>query len=586
MLVEFDTFRFDTDNGVLTRHGKSIYLKPKQHALLALFIDNAGTTLSKERILESVWHDRIVSEQVVFQTISQLRAIIGERAIQTYSRRGYKWNLPIQQITLDSPSIPVLVNQLKTPKRTVMVVVFLLILALSYWLFRSSQLTSTTPIDVLPFNGISELELINRNFEFTTVEQLPPFATDFLTMPVLTWQDFFADNGHWLLGGRVYTLNNGAVLEFRLQRGDQYWHDYVYSLDPAQLGSLLNNKMSELQKLGLFKVNQTSAQWVSLLRTQNAHPLQASIDLYLAKYFDDLGHTDTALAYLNSVLALPTTIETLPIYVKAALQKALIYKHNGQYDSALEMLNNVEANAQLTTQIWPLKFELVKTRAFIAYAMRDSEQVSTQLRLGATLAKQNIDAMGRFQLHILDSILSAKLGLNERKYVQLNEAQELITEQQLHPANLAFVYLHYALFANDNNTVIKYLKKIVELPRTEHNFWVLDDAYERLFDMYIKADMLTQAHSLLVTKKLRTVSHNLLHARLLLAQNQTQQAISILEQSYQQSQREFDKNSSIHAARALYQYLDKHDKKRQFYYDFLQRNGEQKWLEHQQNKQG
>ncbi|CAM4101704.1 winged helix-turn-helix domain-containing protein [Pseudoalteromonas byunsanensis] len=585
MLVEFDKFRFNTDNGLLTCEGKSIYLKPKQQALLTFFIEHAGTTLSKERILESVWQERIVSEQVVFQTISQLRAIIGERAVQTYSRRGYKWNLPVQQVTSDSPPIPALKNQIKMPKRTLMTVIALGIFTLCLWLSRNLQ-PAPESIHVLPFNGISEVALTNSSYDFVPAAHPPAFASDFLTMPILVWHELFADKTHWLLGGRVYRLDKGAVLEFRLQNGDQYWHDYIFSLDPTQFGVLLNKKMTELQKLGLFKKNQTSAHWVSLLREQSAHASQASIDLFLANHFNELGHTDTALAYLNSILALPKTVEDTPIYARAALQKALIYKHSGQYDRALETLNDVDAKTDFIALIWPLKLELIKARAFLAYAMRDSEQVSAQLNLGAALAKQNIDAIGRFQLHILDSILSAKLGLNERKYVQLNEAQQLITEQRLHPANLAFIYLHYALFASDNDTVIKYLNKIIELPRTQNNFWVLDDAYERLFDLYIKADMLTQAHALLVTKKIQTVNHNLLRARLLLAQNQTQQAIAVLEQSYQQSQREFDKNGSINAARALYQYLDKQDSKRQLYHDFLQRNGEQKWLERQHNEQG
>ncbi|MCF6437040.1 winged helix-turn-helix domain-containing protein [Pseudoalteromonas sp. MMG022] len=583
MQVEFNKFRFDTENGLLTCEGKPIYLKPKQQALLSFFIENAGTTLSKEQILETVWRERVVSEQVVFQTISQLRAIIGERAIQTYSRRGYKWNVPIQEITEKAQSTPVLVKQKTQYKHRVFIILLLIMLVLGFWLTATLN-PKPTIIHTLPFNSFDNIQLKSSqgSFELTPLTSPPPFSADFLTMPRLIWQSRFDGEAQWLLGGRIYTLTDGVLLEFRLQGDGKHWHDYIFSRDSKQLNLLLERKISELHRLGLFNPNQTPAHWINLLRELSANTPQPSVDLFLAKHFDALGHTDIALAYLTSILRLPDLSENMPIKLKAALQMALIHKHRGQYETALETLNTVDTH-QLS-QIWPLKFELIKTRAFLAYAMRNPEQVSAQLQYGAELAKQNIDAIGRFQLHILDSILSAKLGLNERKYVQLNEAQQLITEQQLHPANLAFVYLHYVLFSKDNDSIIKYLEKIIKLPRTQHNFWVIDDSFERLFNQYLKADNLTAASALLAHNNAETVNHSLLQAKLLLVQNQTQQAIALLEQSYQQSQRGLDKNGSINAARALYQYLDTQDNKRQLYHDFLLRNGEQKWLERQHNE--
>ncbi|OHU85763.1 MULTISPECIES: winged helix-turn-helix domain-containing protein [Pseudoalteromonas] len=583
MLVEFNKFRFDTKNGLLTHEGKPIYLKPKQQALLSFFIENAGTTLSKEQILETVWQERVVSEQVVFQTISQLRAIIGERAIQTYSKRGYKWNVPIQEATIQAPPNSVSVAQEMQRKRSALIVLSLIILALGFWL-KTTLSPRPTTIHILPFNGIENINLTSSMslFELAPLAQLPPFAGDYLTMPKLIWQSQFEDDAHWLLGGRVYTLTDGVIFEFRLQGKTKHWHDYIFSNDLKQLGQLIEHKVNKLHQLGLFDTDQTLTHWIDLLRERSAYTSQPSVDLFLAKHFNALGHTDTALAYLTSILRLPNTTENMPIKLQANLQKALIHKHSGQYEAALETLNTFDTHK--LSQIWPLKFELIKARAFLAYAMRNPEQVSAQLQYGAELAKHNIDAIGRFQLHILDSILSAKLGLNERKYIQLNEAQQLIAEQQLHPANLAFVYLHYVLFSKDDDSIIKYLEKIIKLPRTQHNFWVIDDSFERLFNQYLKADNLTAASALLAHNNAETVNHSLLQAKLLLAQNQTQQAIALLEQSYQQSQRELDKNGSINAARALYRYLGTQDNKRQLYHDFLLRNGEQKWLERQLNE--
>jgi hypothetical protein len=40
-----------------------------------------------------------VSEQVVFQNISHLRAIFGNDAIKTFSKRGYQWQLELTEVT-------------------------------------------------------------------------------------------------------------------------------------------------------------------------------------------------------------------------------------------------------------------------------------------------------------------------------------------------------------------------------------------------------------------------------------------------------------------------------------------------------
>ena len=93
MDVKFSEYRFLRDQLILYKHDKIIPLKRNQALLLDFFIANPDGIHSKDAIMDAVWQDKVVSEQVVFQTISQLRSIVGPNAIKTFSKKGYKWEI-------------------------------------------------------------------------------------------------------------------------------------------------------------------------------------------------------------------------------------------------------------------------------------------------------------------------------------------------------------------------------------------------------------------------------------------------------------------------------------------------------------
>lgn len=79
----------------LYKDEKSIPLKNNAAKLLLLFLSRPHETLSKDTILDEVWQDSSVSEQVVFQNISHLRMLIADDAIKTYSKKGYQWQYDV-----------------------------------------------------------------------------------------------------------------------------------------------------------------------------------------------------------------------------------------------------------------------------------------------------------------------------------------------------------------------------------------------------------------------------------------------------------------------------------------------------------
>lgn len=77
-------------------NGEVIQVRPKTFQLLLQFIKNPQQLITKKILFETVWDDVEVSEQVLFQTIRELRGLFeGVDVIKTQPRKGYIWTAPV-----------------------------------------------------------------------------------------------------------------------------------------------------------------------------------------------------------------------------------------------------------------------------------------------------------------------------------------------------------------------------------------------------------------------------------------------------------------------------------------------------------
>ena len=65
--------------------------------------EHAGETVSKEKLLQTVWSGTFVSDDVLFRSISELRRIFEDDAreptlIQTVPKRGYRLVAPVEWV--------------------------------------------------------------------------------------------------------------------------------------------------------------------------------------------------------------------------------------------------------------------------------------------------------------------------------------------------------------------------------------------------------------------------------------------------------------------------------------------------------
>lgn len=82
-------------------NGRAIHVEPKVMEVLACLARHAGEVVSKEHLIQSVWPNTFVSDDVLVRSISELRKTFRDdpaepRFIQTIAKRGYRLIAPVE----------------------------------------------------------------------------------------------------------------------------------------------------------------------------------------------------------------------------------------------------------------------------------------------------------------------------------------------------------------------------------------------------------------------------------------------------------------------------------------------------------
>jgi DNA-binding response OmpR family regulator len=99
--VEVGSLRLDDEAKLVTWHGKSVDLSPKEFALLRVLMHNAGKTLSTEALLNQVWGTDFTGDaKTVAVHMRWLRQKLesdpkNPTLLETVHRSGYRLNKPV-----------------------------------------------------------------------------------------------------------------------------------------------------------------------------------------------------------------------------------------------------------------------------------------------------------------------------------------------------------------------------------------------------------------------------------------------------------------------------------------------------------
>jgi TolB-like protein/DNA-binding winged helix-turn-helix (wHTH) protein len=165
----------------ISRDTETQKLEPRMMRLLLCLANSAGAVISVDHLLTEVWADVVVGPASVYQTVSQLRKILGDvdphpTYIATIPRKGYRLVAPVQRAsapahTPHTPQTPVMQRTTAPPRRVWVVAGVLVAIALAavYYLgdkaWLSRHTTGEMPGDgvVLSGESIAVLPFVNMS---------------------------------------------------------------------------------------------------------------------------------------------------------------------------------------------------------------------------------------------------------------------------------------------------------------------------------------------------------------------------------------------------------------------------------------
>jgi DNA-binding winged helix-turn-helix (wHTH) protein len=104
--IRFGALVFEPSTGILRRNGARCELQAQPARLLALLLERAGETVTRDDIRQQLWPDVVVEyDQNINFAVRQIRLALGGEAgsLQTVPRRGYRF---VGEVTVDADGAP------------------------------------------------------------------------------------------------------------------------------------------------------------------------------------------------------------------------------------------------------------------------------------------------------------------------------------------------------------------------------------------------------------------------------------------------------------------------------------------------
>ena len=93
----------------ISQNGTSNRVEPKMMGVLVCLAEHTGEVVPKEKLLQAVWPDTFVSDDVLKRSVSELRRVFGDdahesRIIETIPKRGYRLVVDVKPATGKDPA--------------------------------------------------------------------------------------------------------------------------------------------------------------------------------------------------------------------------------------------------------------------------------------------------------------------------------------------------------------------------------------------------------------------------------------------------------------------------------------------------
>src|SRR6202035_403805 len=108
-MKSFLSFQLDPENHSLWRGAERLQITPKAFDVLCYMVEKAGNLVTQDELLEALWPETYVNQEVLRKYILEIRKVLGDRPekpefIETVTKRGYRFIAPVVDENADQPS--------------------------------------------------------------------------------------------------------------------------------------------------------------------------------------------------------------------------------------------------------------------------------------------------------------------------------------------------------------------------------------------------------------------------------------------------------------------------------------------------
>ena len=604
MKYRFKDFQFDCEQQLLTKDKSVITLNEKPAQLLTLFLRDVDKIHKKSEILDFVWPDRVVTDQVVFQNISYLRSLFGSDAIKTFTRKGYQWQISLEFVVDDeesptnevksaiaikdkSPRLDLnntvasdkdyLQRRVSPKKVTTSFIVFFLLIISWFWL---SQTIAPTTAAVTNHQSEAENKIYaitpeNQQLKQTSLTGIVTNQTLF-DSPNSTWQRHTTSENQLLVAIKLYSVQDKKALRFHIQGKNHGWHDYILAENKEQALNQLNSLLTLLSSSNYFSTfsnHQLLAKLTLLIREQPTHEL---LNQQLIKLTFKLNDLDRATALIDQQLS------AQPSPLRQGLSNLLktdITMRNKHWSVAKQ---SIEQALMIFRQ---LNMTQLESRALIesswGYLTDNEFRLGMQsLNQAASKARESGEPLLEVNAHIIQSFIASKAGQVELAHTQLDLAKEIINLHQLSDEHQVPIQKNLAWITKSSLDALQHYQNILNMHFSPQYESVFYNASAQVRNAHIKQQDWDKA--LTSIKPWQRPSFQALNrAHISYAQGRWVQGLKHGKEAFQQAQIDHQRIDALNAALLILQNKTVENQKldnNQFDV-FIKQNSTRTWLD-------
>ena len=549
MLYTFNDFHFESEMLVLSRGGEDLKIRHNEARLLRLFLENKDKVLSKEEILESLWKEKVVTDQAVFQNISHLRTLFGNDAIKTFSKRGYQWQIPFQLLANENKLAN---DDLVPPHKSIqsaqtkklrsgyfawLAPVLFGVTLLLAWVATQDKGTSVQEIGYLPFTSSSEIGSIalknNTVLDFVNIDSLS--AKTFITSHQLEYQKL-SQTHSYILTGEVRRYNDLLHLNFLLKGPYADWTGQISATTKDGLVERLKTHLEQplvfdyISRLQSPEIRQAS---LSIAHENNPNDLVV-LEALVKSYYETF-ELDKAMVMSEKLIELAKLQENVQYIGNAQLNQSAILTRKELFKLSGEKLSLAKAQFEKINDLQRLA-DTMEKQSWLDHQAGDYEAIKASLLKSAeyALAAEDIPR----ELHALTylSVMAKKYREDHDKYFYLQQAEKKMNEYQLPIYHYAKIPFHYAIFTKEASAKEPHWKRVLEYTQLNPDYWVAQSTRKQLLEFYISQNRIQEAEELVGSVKSENAPNEFLKVLLAKARKDKRKFLKHAQKTFELAQ--------------------------------------------------